>query len=45
LAYLLATSTSLKIQGIYLAIIIAEIFLAIVVVAIFRKGKWKLVKI
>ena len=45
LAYLMAIMTPLEIRGIYLAIIIAEIFLAITVVIIFRKGRWKLVKI
>lgn len=45
LAYLLAMWTPLEIKGIYIAILIAEIFLAIVVVVIFRKGRWKLVKV
>jgi len=45
LAYLLAMYTAFEIKGIYIAILAAEIFLAIVVVLIFRKGKWKLVKV
>jgi putative MATE family efflux protein len=45
LAYLLAIFTPLEIKGIYVAILVAEVFLAIVVVLIFRKGKWKLVKV
>jgi putative MATE family efflux protein len=45
LAYILAMLTPLEIKGIYVAILTAEIFLAIVVVLIFRKGKWKLVKV
>jgi putative MATE family efflux protein len=45
LAYLLAILTPLEIKGIYLAILTAEIFLAITVVIIFRKGKWKLVEV
>jgi putative MATE family efflux protein len=45
LAYLLAMYTDFEIKGIYIAILAAEIFLAIVVVLIFRRGKWKLVKV
>jgi len=45
LAYLLAMYTVFEIKGIYIAILAAEIFLAIVIVLIFRKGKWKLVKV
>jgi len=45
LAYLLAMFTPLEIKGIYIAILVAEVFLAIVVVLIFRKGRWKLVKV
>ena len=45
LAYLLAMYTAFEIKGIYIAILAAEIFLAIVIVLIFRKGKWKLVKV
>ena len=45
LAYLLAMMTSLEIKGVFIAILVAEVFLAIVIVSIFRKGKWKLVKV
>jgi Na+-driven multidrug efflux pump len=45
LAYLLAMYTFLEIKGIFIAILVAEIILAMVVVHIFRKGKWKLVKV
>ncbi len=45
LAYLLAMNTAFEIKGIYIAILAAEIFLAIVIVLIFRKGKWKLMKV
>jgi Na+-driven multidrug efflux pump len=45
LAYLLAMYTAFEIKGIYIAILAAEIFLAIVVVLIFRRGKWKLVNV
>jgi putative MATE family efflux protein len=45
LAYLLAMYTEFEIKGIYIAILAAEIFLAIVVVLIFRRGKWKLVNV
>jgi putative MATE family efflux protein len=45
LAYLLAIFTSLEIKGILIAILVAEVFLAVVIVTVFRKGKWKLVKV
>ena len=45
LAYLLAMYTDFEIKGIYIAILAAEIFLAIFVVLIFRRGKWKLFKV
>ncbi len=45
LAYILAMYTEFEIKGIYIAILAAEIFLAIAVVLIFRRGKWKLVKV
>ena len=45
LAYLLAMNTAFEIKGIYIAILAAEIFLAIVIVLLFRKGKWKLIKV
>jgi len=45
LAYVLAVKSTLEIQGIYLAILVSELLLAILAVLIFRKGKWKLVNI
>jgi Na+-driven multidrug efflux pump len=45
LAYLLAIALKLGPQGIFFAIIIAESLITITGVIIFRKGKWKLVKI
>jgi Na+-driven multidrug efflux pump len=45
LAYYLALSADYKSTGVYLAIIIAESFLAVLCVYVFRKGRWKLVKI
>jgi putative MATE family efflux protein len=45
LAYVLAVQSSLETKGIYLAILISELVLAILAVLIFRKGKWKLVRI
>ncbi len=45
LAYLLAVQSPLEIKGIYVAILISELCLAILAVLIFRKGKWKYVNI
>jgi putative MATE family efflux protein len=45
LAYLLATYSGLGPKGVYMAIAIAESILAIVSIIIFKKGKWKLVKV
>lgn len=45
MAYVLAMTTTLEIRGVYMAILIAELFLAIVIVLIFRRGKWKLVEV
>jgi putative MATE family efflux protein len=45
LAYLLAVHSPLEIKGIYVAILISELCLAILAVLIFRKGKWKYVNI
>lgn len=41
LAYLLATSYGLKEYGVYTAIIIAESFMTIIAMWLFKKGKWK----
>jgi len=45
LAYVLAMFTTFEIKGAYIAILAAEILLAIVIVLLFRKGRWKLVKV
>jgi putative MATE family efflux protein len=45
LAYVLAMNTFLETKGIFIAILVAEVFLAVVIVHMFRKGKWKLVKV
>ncbi len=45
LAYVLSVQTSLEIKGVYIAILISELFLAILAIMIFRRGRWKLVKI
>ncbi len=45
LAYLLAISFSLGPPGAFYAILIAESILTVTSFLIFRKGKWKLVKI
>lgn len=41
LAWVLANMTSLEARGVFLAITIAEAFIAIVGVAVFRRGSWK----
>ncbi len=45
LAWTLAHSTGLGARGVYLAICTAESLLAVVSVAFFRRGRWKLVRI
>jgi Na+-driven multidrug efflux pump len=45
LAYLLAITLGTGPKGIYLAIAIAESFIAIAAILLFRKGRWKAVKI
>jgi Na+-driven multidrug efflux pump len=45
LAYLLAIALGAGPKGIYLAIAIAESFIAIAAILLFRKGRWKTVKI
>jgi Na+-driven multidrug efflux pump len=45
LAYLLAIALELGPQGIFFAIIIAESLITVAGVIIFRRGKWKLVKV
>jgi len=44
-AYILAFHTSLGPKGVFAAIPIAETVIAIVGVALFRKGRWKLKRI
>ncbi|MBS1513181.1 MAG: MATE family efflux transporter [Bacteroidetes bacterium] len=45
LAYVLSTRTGLGPEGVYVAIGVAETVLAITGIIIFRKGKWKLIKV
>ena len=45
LAYLLAITFDFGPKGIFMAIALAVVLLAIVSVIIFRKGKWKLVEV
>jgi putative MATE family efflux protein len=45
LAYVLAITLSMGPKGVYIAIVVAESVLAIVGIMIFRRGKWKTVKI
>lgn len=45
LAWILAKSLKMGPKGVYIAIGVAETVLAIVSIVIFRKGKWKLVKV
>lgn len=45
MAYLLVTYLKMGTTGVYVAINIAETVLAIISIIIFRKGRWKLVKV
>lgn len=45
LAYLLAITADLGPRGIFFAVIIAEAFITVIGVIIFRQGKWKTVKV
>ncbi len=45
LAYVLATSTPLEARGVFMAITIAEGLIAVVGVAVFRRGRWKTAEI
>lgn len=45
LAYLLAKYLNMGSLGVYIAICIAETVLAIIAIIVFKKGKWKLVKV
>ncbi|WEK36805.1 MAG: MATE family efflux transporter [Candidatus Pseudobacter hemicellulosilyticus] len=44
-AWLLATNTNLEHTGIFLAVVIAETLISIAGVILFRRGKWKLVRV
>ena len=45
IAYMLAYYFKLHGLGVYLAIIIAEMLLAVTAIVIFKKGKWKTIKV
>jgi Na+-driven multidrug efflux pump len=45
LAYLLAKTLKMGPTGVFIAIPVAEVMITIVAVILFRRGKWKLVKI
>ena len=45
LAYVLAKALNLGPKGVYMAIAIAESAIAIVAILLFRRGKWKQVKV
>ena len=45
LAYFLAKTAGLGPKGVYIAIGIAESLLACISIILFRKGRWKLVKV
>lgn len=45
LAYIMAKYLRMGPLGVYIAICIAETFLAVISVVVFRRGKWKLVKV
>jgi Na+-driven multidrug efflux pump len=45
LAYFLSLHTDFDIKGVYIAILAAEIVLALAAIYIFRKGRWKTVEV
>jgi len=45
LAWILATKLGMEQNGVYTAIVIAETFMTIVAIVLFRRGKWKLKKV
>lgn len=45
LAYFLSLQTDFEIKGVYIAILAAEIVLALAAIFIFRKGRWKTVEV
>ena len=42
LAWFLATWIGMEQNGVYTAIVVAETFMTVVAIILFRKGKWKL---
>jgi len=45
LAYWLAVNSPFEIKGVYIAILVSELFLALVAIYLFRRGKWKTVEV
>ena len=45
LAYWLSTDTSLELNGVFVALLIAEVILTIMAFAVFKKGHWKRISI
>jgi putative MATE family efflux protein len=45
MAYWLANKTSLGVNGVFLSVTISESILAVIAMALFRRGKWKEVKV
>lgn len=45
MAYWLAMKTSLGVNGVFIAVTICESILAVIAVVLFRRGKWKTVKV
>jgi len=45
LAYWLSTNTSLELNGVFVALLIAEVILTIMAFAVFKKGHWKRISI
>jgi len=45
LAWALAFHTSLRVNGVYVAVLVSDSLLALLGVLLFRRGKWKQVKV
>ena len=45
LAYWLATNTILEVNGVFIALLIAEVMLTVMAYAVFKKGYWKRISI
>jgi Na+-driven multidrug efflux pump len=45
LGYLLSLGLNLGLQGVFLAIVISQSLLSVVSMGVFRRGKWKTVKV